>query len=179
MEIHASSHGRWLGTCLYNRGAGTDLKVFCNPGAKFNEAIRNARPRWNVVTVIIAGGNDVDMSRTAKEIVDGMNIEVIKEQATRRNGFVVWVELFKRYGQGEAFNRKVREVSKRMAKKFIRRRTSRRNVAVLRSKHLGRENFTGDGIHLNETGKARLADKLFWLYDQGFEAVTSFDQLEL
>lgn len=151
---------------MYRRGAGTDLKVFCNPGAKFNEVVRLARPRRRVVTVIIAGGNDVDMQRSSKEIVDSMKIEEIKAEATRRNGFVVWVELFPRFDQGEAFNRKVREVSKRMGKKFIRRRTAGRNVAILRSKHLGRENFGNDGIHLNDTGKSRLADKLYWLNDQ-------------
>lgn len=100
MEIHASSHGRWLGDYLYRRGAGTDLKVFCNPGAKFNDVVRNVRPRRRVVTVIIAGGNDVDMIRSAKEIVDSMNIEGIKEEATRRNGYVIWVELFQRFDQG-------------------------------------------------------------------------------
>lgn len=76
--------------------------------------------------------------------------------------------------RGDEFNRKVREVSKRMG-----RRTARRNVVVLRSKHLGRENFGNDGIHLNDTGKSRLADKLYWLYEQGVEAVESFDQLIL
>lgn len=161
---------------MYNRGAGPDLKVFCNPSAKFNEVTCNARPRRSVVTVVIAGGNDVDMQRSAKDIVDAMNIEELKAQATRRKGFVIWVELFPRFDQGEEFKL---EVSRWMSKKLIRRRTTQRNVAVLRSRHLGRENFTSDGIHLNETGKSRLADKLYWIYDQGYEAVESFDQLEL
>lgn len=131
MEIHASSHGRWLGEFMYRRGAGTDLRVFCNPGAKFNEAVRHVRPRRRVVTVIIAGGDDVNMERSAKEIVDPIKIEEIKAEATTRNGYVIWVELFPRFDQGVDFNRKVREVSKRMGKKFIRRRTAETQIFLL------------------------------------------------
>lgn len=79
-----------------------------------------------------------------------MKIEELKAQATRRKGFIIWVELFPRFDQSEEFNRKVRDVSKKMSKKFIRRRTTHRNVAVLRSRHLGRENFTNDGTLSNK-----------------------------
>lgn len=85
-------------------GSRPGFKGLLYPSAKFNDVVRNARPRRDVVTVVIAGSNDVDMGRNSKEIVDGMHLEELKAQANRRGGFIVWVELFPRYDKGQAFN---------------------------------------------------------------------------
>lgn len=66
-----------------------------------------------------------------------------------------------------------------MSKKFIRQQVSQRNVAIIKTRHLTRDLFAGDGIHLNERSKARLADKLYWLYKQGYEVIKQLSQLEL
>lgn len=69
-----------------SRGTGTDCRVICCPGARFNEVVKDVRPRREAVVVIIAGGNDVRMDPTPKQIVDGMEIERIKALAAARRG---------------------------------------------------------------------------------------------
>ncbi|CAH0390241.1 unnamed protein product [Bemisia tabaci] len=89
MEIYASSHGRDLGRLLRERGAGTDLKVECYPSGKFNEVTENIRPRKEAVTVIIAGGNDVTVTKEPTEIIGEMNLERVRRLSERQNGGLV------------------------------------------------------------------------------------------
>ncbi|XP_072156560.1 uncharacterized protein [Bemisia tabaci] len=149
MEIYASSHGRDLGRLLRERGAGTDLKVECYPSGKFNEVTENIRPRKEAVTVIIAGGNDVTVTKEPTEIIGEMNLERVRRLSERQNGgLVVWLELFHRHDKDAKFNAHVRAVNKRIHKKLTRSKEDEKRIAVIQTSGLKRDDFNKGGLHL-------------------------------
>jgi hypothetical protein len=170
----ADSHGRECSTLLSKNLKNFDVETFFKPGAPLNEVVNSARDlvkdfNKDDFLIVLGGTNDIEdkTNKHLPQIFDSLNKVVPLSQKT--NVIINTVPF--RFDMPE-LNSKIKETNKLIHNTINNLKTKNaKNLGIcFLNERLKREHYTKHGLHLNQSGKIVLCDRLTEMIENRFRS---------
>jgi hypothetical protein len=170
----ADSHGRECSTLLSKNLKNFEVETFFKPGAPLNEVVNSARDlvkdfKKDDFLIVLGGTNDIKdkTNKHLPQIFDSLNKIVPLSQKT--NVIINTVPF--RFDMPE-LNSKIKETNKLIHNTInnLKNKNAKNLGICFLNERLKREHYTKHGLHLNQSGKIVLCDRLTEMIENRFRS---------